>query len=184
MDVCLQVNVFLAEQALVTRVRMNAGDETTLGGTPDLVVFNKTRVRGKCPSVNVYDWKAGNLTQEEKSAFEAGCRDNKLGAVYYQMNLYAYMLETELSVSVSNLHAVFFGQRCVETYLLPRANSSDVVGWIARTGEVRTQPPVPHTRFTESSQSEQRLEPAHGKPISQRASMQTEHYQGKVLGRR
>ncbi len=48
---------------------MNAGDETTLGDTPDLVVFNKIRVRGKCPSANVYDYKAGTLTQEEKSAF-------------------------------------------------------------------------------------------------------------------
>ena len=98
-----------------------------------------------------------------------GCRDNKLGAVYYQMNLYAYMLETEMSVSESILHAVFFGQRCVESYLLPRANSSDA-------------PPVPHTRFTESK-SEQRLEPGGVLPMENQSRKGRQCKQSTIKGK-
>ena len=158
--------MFLAEQPLVTRVRITTGDEVTLGGTPDLVVFNQTDVRGDRPSVDVYDWKCGSLAPEIKTSFEAGDRDNKLGAVYYQMNLYAYVLEKELSVLVGAMHAVFFGQRHVEAYLLPRATWLEVISWIACA--IRAEPP-PNTQFQESSESGVRLAPDSVLPMERRS---------------
>ena len=108
-----------------------------IGGTPDLVYFcedDKSEIKlhssGK-PCVGVVEWKTGALDEKLIKSFERGQYDNKLGAAYYQTNMYAFMLEVELNVHVEECTVYYCTADSVSSFCFPRADHATVLGWLS-----------------------------------------------------